>query len=135
MLRNDQIQSAWVAYLKSNATILAELPDNDEIREDNWQGDEFSYPNIRVRIVSNSPVAGRDCNLHDVVIGTLAFSENASSQQADRIAGIIADELHDKQFVSENIAFGVRASDLIPAVRTDERTWRSEMISSIRASG
>ena len=135
MLRNDQIQSAWVAYLKSNATILAELPDNDEIREDNWQGDEFSYPNIRVRIVSNSPVAGRDCNLHDLVIGTLAFSENASSQQADRIAGIIADELHDKQFVSENIAFGVRASDLIPAVRTDERTWRSEMISSIRASG
>jgi len=135
VLRNDQIQSAWVAYLKSNATILAELPDNDEIREDNWQGDEFSYPNIRVRIVSNSPVAGRDCNLHDVVIGTLAFSENASSQQADRIAGIIADELHDKQFVSENIAFGVRASDLIPAVRTDERTWRSEMISSIRASG
>jgi hypothetical protein len=73
--------------------------------------------------------------LHDVVIGTLAFSEEASSQQADRIAGIIADELHDKQFTSNGIAFGVRTSDLIPAVRTDERTWRSENLNSIRASG
>jgi hypothetical protein len=135
VLRNDQIQSAWVDYLKANTTILAELSDNDEIREDNWQGDEFSYPNIRVRIVSNTPMEGRDCNLHDVVIGTLAFSEQASSQQADRIAGIIMTELHDKQFVSENIAFGVRTSDLIPAVRTDERTWRSEAIMSIRVSG
>jgi hypothetical protein len=52
VLGNDQIQEAWVLYLKANTNILAELNDNDEIREDNWQGDEFSYPNIRVRIVS-----------------------------------------------------------------------------------
>ncbi len=135
MLRNDQIQAAWVAYLKSNTNILAELTDNDEIREDFWQGTEFSYPNIRVRVVSNAPVAGRDCNLHDIVIGNLTFSEQTSSQQADRIAGIIMTELHDKQFTSNGIAFGVRTSDLIPAVRTDERTWRSEAIMSIRASG
>jgi len=135
VLRNDQIQSSWVAYLKTNTTILAQLTDNDEIREDFWQGDEFTYPNIRVRVVSNTPQEGRDCNLHDIVIGTQAFSEEASSQQADRIAGIIMTELHDKQFVSENIAFGVRVSDLIPAVRTDKRTWRSEAIMSIRASG
>jgi hypothetical protein len=135
VLRNDQIQAAWVAYLKANATILAQLLDNDEIREDNWQGDKFTYPNIRVRVVSNTPQAGRDCNLHDVVIGTLAFSEDASSQQADTIAGIIMTELHDKQFTSNGIAFGVRTTDLIPAVRQDERTWRSEAIMSIRASG
>jgi hypothetical protein len=135
VLRNDQIQAAWVAYLKSNTNILAELTDNDEIREDFWQGTEFSYPNIRVRVVSNTPQAGRDCNLHDVVIGTQSFSEQTSSQQADRIAGIIMTELHDKQFTSNGIAFGVRTSDLIPAVRTDERTWRSEAIMSIRASG
>ena len=134
MLRNDQIQAAWVDYLKDNTNILAELTDNDEIREDFWQGPTFTYPNIRVRIVSNTPQEGRDCNLHDVVIGTLAFSEEASSQQADRIAGIIMTELHDKQFTSNGIAFGVRTSDLIPAVRTDERTWRSEALSSIRAS-
>jgi hypothetical protein len=135
VLRNDQVQSAWITRLKANTTVLAELDDNDEIREDFWQGDKFTYPNIRVRVISNTPQAGRDCNLHDIVISTMVFSEEPSSQQADRIAGIIMTELHDRQFTSNGIAFGVRTSDLIPAVRTDERTWRSEAINSIRASG
>ena len=62
MLRNDEIQAAWVAYLKANANILAELDDTDEIREDGWKGPDFTYPNIRVRIIDNTPEAGRDCN-------------------------------------------------------------------------
>jgi hypothetical protein len=135
VLRNDQIQSAWITYLKSKTDITDQLTDNDEIREDNWQGPAFTYPNIRVRLISNTPQDGRDCNLHDIILSTMAFSEDASSQQADRIAGIIMTTLQDTQFVSENIAFGVRTSDLIPAVRTDERTWRSEALMSIRASG
>ena len=135
MLRNDQVQGAWIDYLKSKSDITDELTDNDEIREDFWQGSEFSYPNIRVRIIENVPQEGRDCNLHDITISTMAFSEDASSQQADRIAGIIMVTLQDTQFVSNNITFGVRTTNLIPAVRTDERTWRSESIMSIRASG
>jgi len=135
VLRNDQIQAAWIAYLKSNATILAELDDNDEIREDGWKGTPFTYPNIRVRLIDNIPESGADCNLHNVTISTMAFSEEASSQQADRIAGIIMTELHDKQFVSNNISFGVRATNLAPAIWSDEQTWRSEAIMSIRASG
>ena len=135
MLRNDQIQAAWIDYLKSKADILAELDDTDEIREDMWQGDQFSYPNIRVRLLSNTPEAGRDCNFHSIVISTMAFSEDASSQQADRIAGIIMVTLQDTQFTSNGIAFGVRTTDLVPAIRSDDRTWRSEAIMSIRASG
>jgi hypothetical protein len=117
VLRNDQIQAAWVSYLKSNITILAELDDNEEIREDGWKGSNFTYPNIRVRLIDNTPVNG------------------SSSQQADRIAGIIMTELHDTQFVSNNISFGVRTTSLAPAIWSDEQTWRSEAIMSIRASG
>jgi hypothetical protein len=135
VLRNDQIQAAWIDYLKSKADILAELDDTDEIREDMWQGDQFTYPNIRVRLISNTPEEGRDCNLHSVTISTMAFSEDASSQQADRIAGIIMVTLQDTQFTSNGIAFGVRTTDLVPAIRSDDRTWRSEAIMSIRASG
>lgn len=135
MLRNDQIQSAWVAYLKSNTTILAELDDNDEIREDGWKSTKFSYPNIRVRLIDNVPEAGRDCNFHNITISTMVFSEEASSQQADRIAGIIMTELHDTQFVANGISFGVRTTNLAPAIWSDEQTWRSEVIQSIRASG
>ena len=135
MLRNDQIQAAWVAYLKSKSAILAELKDNDEIREDDWGGTKFTYPNIRVRLIDNTPEAGRDCSLHSVTIATMAFSEETSSQQADRIAGIIMDTLQDTQFTSNGIAFGVRTTSLVPALRSDFRTWRSEAIMSIRASG
>ncbi len=135
MLRNDQIQAAWIAYLKTKSDILDELTDNDEIREDQYQSDKFTYPNIRVRIIDNIPQEGRDCNLHDIIISTMVFSEEASSQQADRIAGIIMDTLQDTQFVSNNITFGVRTTSLIPAIRSDQRTWRSEAVMSIRASG
>jgi hypothetical protein len=135
MLRNDQIQAAWVSYLKSNITILAELDDNEEIREDGWKGSNFTYPNIRVRLIDNTPVNGSDCDLHDVTVSTMVFSEEASSQQADRIAGIIMTELHDTQFVSNNISFGVRTTSLAHAIWSDEQTWRSEAIMSIRASG
>jgi len=135
VLRNDQIQAAWVDYLKSNAIILAELDDNEEIREDGWKGTKFTYPNIRVRLIDNIPEAGRDCSLHSVTISTMAFSEEASSQQADRIAGIIMTELHDTQFVANGISFGVRTTNLAPAIWSDEQTWRSEVIQSIRASG
>jgi hypothetical protein len=135
VLRNDQVQAAWVAYLKSKSDITGQLDDTDEIREDSWQGSQFSYPNIRVRLIENVPQEGRDCNLHNITIATMAFSEEASSQQADTIAGIIMVTLHDLQFTSNGIAFGVRTTNLIPAVRTDERTWRSEVIQSIRASG
>ena len=135
MLRNDQVQGAWISYLKSKSDITDQLIDTDEIREDQYQSDQFTYPNIRVRIIDNTPQEGRDCNLHDITISTMVFSEEASSQQADRIAGIIMDTLQDTQFVSNNITFGVRTTSLIPAIRSDQRTWRSENIMSIRASG
>ncbi len=135
MLRNDQIQAAWIAYLKTKSDITDQLIDNDEIREDQYQSNQFTYPNIRVRIIDNTPQEGRDCNLHDITISTMVFSEEASSQQADRIAGIIMDTLQDTQFVSNNITFGVRTTSLIPAIRSDQRTWRSESVMSVRASG
>jgi len=126
MLSNNEIQAAWVAYLKANANIIAQVG-IEEIREDNWQGREFTYPNIRVRLISNEPEAGRDCNLHSVIISTMVFSEDPFSRQADTITGIINDELHDYQFVSNNISFGVRSSNLVPALRSDANTWRAEL--------
>jgi len=61
MLRNDEIQTAIVAYLKTKTAITSLLITEDnptglvEIREDQWQGTEFDYPNIRVRMIGNSP--------------------------------------------------------------------------------
>ena len=123
MIHNDEIQKALVAYAKSKADILAKLTDTDEIREDQWQGREFSYPNIRVRIIRNE---AKECN-QDVEFSFQVFSETSSSKQADDICGTINDEFHDKSFSQDGIRFtGVICSNLSPAMRVDQRTWRAE---------
>jgi len=135
VLRNDQIQAAIISYLKNNSDITGELPAGaTEIREDQWQGDEFTYPNIRVRLINNDPDM-KQCDLHSVLFSCLVFSESTSSQQADTIAGIIGITLHERSFMSNNIAFSATVTDLVPAIRSDRRTWRSEAIMSARVSG
>ncbi len=134
MLRNDQIQAALVAYLKANTTVTAEVP-AVEIREDQWQGRDFTYPNIRVRLISNTPLYAGDCNLHRVSLGILVFTEDASSLNSDRIAGIIHSVLHDHHFNTSNITFSLRTTNLVPALRSNIQEWRSEILMSGIVSG
>jgi len=135
VLRNDQIQAAIISYLKNTSDITDELSAGaEEIREDQWQGKDFTYPNIRVRLITNNP-EDVQCDLHSVLFSCLVFSESTSSQQADTIAGIIGITLHERSFVSNNIAFTTYVTDLVPAIRSDLRTWRSEAIMSARVSG
>ena len=136
MFRNDLIQSALITYLKANATILAELPatGSDEIREDQWQGSNFIYPNIRVRIISNEPYK-TFCAASEVSLGFQVFSEEASSWQADRIAGIINNVLHTRSFSSGSIHFSLWTTNLVPAIRRDNRTWQSEVLMRGTISG
>ena len=76
MIHNDRIQAALLARAKSKATILAKLDDPDEIREDQWQGREFTYPDYRIRIIRNEPL--NDC-YQRVEFSFQAFSETSSS--------------------------------------------------------
>jgi len=125
MIPNDEIQAALVAYAKSKATILSKLSDTAEIREDQWQGRTFTYPAVRLRLVSNKPL---ECS-QELEFAWQVFSENSSSQQADDICGTINDEFHRKSFDSNGLRFtGVICSDLIPAFRMNERTWRAECL-------
>lgn len=125
MIPNDEIQAALLDYAKSKSSITGALTDSDEIREDQWQGREFSYPAVRIRLIANRSL---ECN-QEIEFAWQVFSENSSSQQADDICGIINDEFHRKSFVSNGIRFtGVLCSNLVPAIRIDERTWRAESL-------
>jgi hypothetical protein len=136
VLRNDQIQAAIIAYLKNQSDITDSLSPNDadEIREDQWQSKNFTYPNIRLRLISNDMDMAQ-CDLHSVLFSCLCFSEEYSSQQADEIAGIIGITLHERSFVSNTIAFTTTVTDLVPAIRIGEQTWRSEAILNAKVSG
>ena len=132
---NNEIQAALLVKLKAEATILAELSDTDEIRENQWQGTEFSYPAIRIRMVSNNPLKNSDCDQTNISVGFQVFSEDASSMQADEIAGIINTALHDKPFSQSGLLIALRTDDLIPAIRSNMRTWKSEVLMNGIVSG
>ena len=136
MLRNDQIQAALIAKLKANTTIVAELASSADIKEDQYQGTEFNYPGVRVQLNSNEPLT-QDANCQHTRIGLslLIFTEDDSSLEADRIAGIIHNELHAQQYTINGIAISLHTTNLIPAIRSDVRTWRSQILMSGIASG
>ncbi|MHA2405077.1 MAG: hypothetical protein ACXADH_18945 [Candidatus Kariarchaeaceae archaeon] len=125
LVRADEVRTSIVANMKANATITALLSDTDEVREFNWKGTEFSYPNYRVRINTLPPVD--DC-YQEMEVSIFCFSEQASSQQAEEMAGTVANEYHDKGFTQSGITFSHLKADIIPAIQQDAKTWRSEVI-------
>lgn len=141
MLGNDEIQAALVGYFKSIPSIADEVTHTVnsksivDVREDQWQGRDFAYPNIRIRLISNTPLWSGDCNAHRIYLGIQVFTENDSSLNADRIAGIINSALHGKSFSASSITFSLRTTNLVPAIRSDVLTWRSEVLMTGVASG
>ena len=125
---NNEIQAAILAKLQSEAEVLAELSDTDEIREDQWQGTTFSYPAIRINLIFNRPIESTSCKGTQIRVGFEVYSEDASSQEADRISGIIQDALHDTPFSQAGLLIALRTNDLIPATRSNMRTWKSEVL-------
>lgn len=138
--RTDQIQAAIIAKLKATSAITTELVADEstvnEIREDQWQGDEFDYPNIRVRMISNNPDGDTaECKTASITVSIMVFSQRYSSLESDKIAGIIHASLNGRTFSANNLEVFLRTADLIPAVRSDIRTWRSECLMDGKVSG
>ena len=123
LIRSDQVREAIIDVIKANATIMALLDDADEVRESNWKGVEFTYPNYRVRINSITPF--EDC-YQNLDASIYCFSEKKSSQEAEEMAGTVANEFDDKSFTQDSIRFTNVSVDIIPAIAQDERTWRAE---------
>ena len=135
MITNNEIQSALISKLLADTDVTDELDDAEEIRENEWQGTAFTYPNIRVRMISNTPLENSNCTQTKISVGLQVFSEDASSQEADTISGIIMNALHDKPFSQDNLLIALRTSDLIPAIRSNMRTWKSEVLMNGIVSG
>ena len=124
MLSNDDIQAGLIAYLKADTTIVALLAAGTSIKEDQWQGTTFVYPAVRVDLGIQLPRA--NCDGAETTFSILCYSEDASSQEADELAGTVNDQLHRKAFTKSSIRYSIYSQGLIPAIREDDRTWRSE---------
>lgn len=128
MISNSDIKAAWVAKLKANAAIIA-LVSAQEIREFEWKGTDFVYPNIRVRLLNLTPTnTNANCQSFDSRVSILIFTELKSSKQADDIAAVVAEQFWGHTFSNSGVRFsGIILQSVSPAITPEEDTnsWRS----------
>ena len=133
MISNDEVAKALISYLKSQilVTNLLTLLETGavEIRESQWQGTDFSYPAVRLKMIRNAPT-NDDCNKNEIMFSWGVFTEDQSSLYCNQICGTIAEVSHQKHFSSEGLLLSLRVTNLVPAIRSDTRTWRGEVLVS-----
>ena len=124
LVDNYDVRTSLVAWLLANATVTGTLQDVTEIRERDWQGEDFSYPNIRVTC-SLTPT---ECNYANIDAIISYYSEQKSSKQAIQSQGIIYKQLHENSFTSEGIKFSnVRVTFLPDATQEDNGVWKADV--------
>lgn len=130
MIGDEQIQAAIITKLKSLAP-YNNVP-STEIRELEWQGDTFSYPNIRVELEENIPYYDEQmrCTLQRVVFSVYIFSEQRSSKECSQIKTAVGNAVVSNGFSNTTYSvkfLPIRILDSVPAIREDERTWRAQI--------
>lgn len=134
MLRNDTIQAGLITKLKSLTAVTAEVT-TSEIRESQYQGTEFIYPNVRLDLLPTIPSI-EGCSYADISFYVRVFSEGASSQECDRIAGKVAQGLHSVSFTENDVYFsGVRVRSIGSALRVSNRVWQANVQVTAIVSG
>ena len=127
-----------ISRMKSDTAIVAALPiaRKDDIREIEWQGTDFGYPNIRVHVESfERHTPGVECKLFDVAANILVFAEDASSLKADTIASVIWDALDTKTIGSNSIKLlNIKAKHFGAMWVSEAGLWRSEIVLGFQAS-
>jgi hypothetical protein len=130
MLNNADIQASWIAKIKVTPTITARVS-AVEVREDQWKGQTFSYPNIRVKLGSLMPTTpNNNCQIFRSEVSIRVYVEQKSSKTADEIAGIIATQFWGKPFTNGAVKFtAINLTSVQPAdvPEWDEQSWLSEV--------
>lgn len=119
------VQVAVIAYSKLQTSLTSLLPTGTvEIRELEWQGEEFQYPNVRISVDFYPPING--CQPSAEIYFDV-FSEKKSSMEAATIAGVIQNIYHRKPFTLGAVKF---FSMIVSEVSRPERSvygWRSQV--------
>lgn len=130
MIPNDRTKEAVNTRLRAHAALTALLPDGVQgVREVNWRGNDFKYPNVRIQMGTQFDATPEtNCTPTYQPFDVFVFSELHSSQEADTIAGIVEAYLRGSTFTINNVKFSnVKVLELIPALQEDPHTWRAQI--------
>lgn len=114
---------AWIAYLKSQTALTSLLANNSQVKEDQWQGDQFSYPAVRIYIDYYPSVEG--CGPDDIDVYIDIFSEQKSSKEAQLIASTLENILQKKAFNQNGIKFPMVWVKKVIHPKRDIYAWKS----------
>ena len=133
MISPDLVQKAIIKMLQADTNLMSALNnDPNRIKELEYQGQDFSYPNIRVDIQPQYPIGdGVDrIKLSNIHWTNRIYSEQPSSQEANRILGLVVNAQFNKQWVgtdsNETPNFYLVRIDLANidnAVRISDKLW------------
>jgi hypothetical protein len=128
VIDNDQIQAALVAKLKANTALttwLSSRSSSDEIREAQYQAAGFLYPAVRVELGTQIEEGNPPC-YSTIPFTVCSYSEKNSSQEANQLAGLVADALLRKNVSGSGWHSQLIIADgMIAARRTSERVWQA----------
>lgn len=132
MIGDEVIQAAIIAKLKANTALVAALGSSTDIKEFEWQGDAFGFPNVRVDLEENDFVFDEQkrCELQYAQFSVYVYSQERSSKQTSQIKTIILNELVGMGFTLGGVKFSqlrLLQGGNVPAVREDSRTWRGQV--------
>lgn len=123
MINNNNIQEAIIHKLKDNANLTAALMTCDEIRETQFQGIDYTYPCVRVKLGIQVPNVY--CPIYSIPFIIQVMSEKDSSKEANDIAYLVSEAIH-RGFSYQTVKFIMISRTLADAVRND-RTWLAEV--------
>ena len=131
MISDELIQADIIAKLKTITSVTSLLGDGvSGIKELQWQGDTFTYPCVRLELEETSYYFDEQemCMLYEVKFSIYFFSQERSSKQSSVIKGLVENSLTGIGFTGTNAKYArLRLTDNVPAVREDERTWRTQL--------
>lgn len=128
MISPELVQAGIVAHLKADSALIAFLTARsaqNEIRENQWQGRSFSYPALRVDLLTQTEPGNPPC-YSQTAFNVFCFTEDNSSKECGVLAGLLNESLIRKKFSGTGYISGlVTTLGMVPPLRTTERVWQA----------
>jgi hypothetical protein len=123
MVDTETLQASWIAYLKSQPSLVALLDSSLEIKEYEYQADHFKYPGVRVSVDHFPSVIS--CNPDNIDVFIDVFSEEKSSKQAAHIAAVLTSILQKHVFTQNGIKYSMVWVKEVKRPVRDIYAWKS----------
>jgi hypothetical protein len=129
MIGSNLVQKNIISYLKSQATVTAEV--GNEIRSANYRGDQYELPAIRIGTPEIRPRRENgSCpsKFQDIEVSIYVITKGSSQLQCQEIQTIVAEVLRDTVIVDNGITSFQLSVDILEIEDSYTEEWIGELL-------